>query len=410
MKNQDMETQRVGILGGGQLACMLISAGRQLGLQPLALCGSADDPAAQLAPGCIYGEVSDPTALRRIFAQTDLIIFENEFVNCDAIERVLAESISPPALQPSIAVIRELQDKLRQKEVLQRLRIPTARFQKYEGSEKIQDWVARMLRDFPTGAVFKWAKLGYDGLGTCIIDGAAPESITRATQFAERALKKGVPLYVEEKIGFRRELAMVACRSSSGEFGAYPLVITEQENGVCKRVQGPATALGVSEALETEARRYAEDLAKALSIVGTFAVELFETDAGSLCVNELAPRVHNSGHFSLDASPTSQFENHWRAALGLPLGAFTRPGHEGCFAMVNFLGPARLIGSTVSRAPTQGLSPELHLHWYGKKDVRAGRKMGHVNGLAANAAELGAVLERMSESDSRWQSSLEESR
>jgi 5-(carboxyamino)imidazole ribonucleotide synthase len=376
----------VGIIGGGQLARMLAESAHRLGLHPIVLAASSDDPAARLAPDALYGSWQDPVVLRRFFLQAPLVAFENEFVPCEALEQ--ASAGLGTRFLPELGTLFQLQDKIRQKEILYRLGIPTSPYEVLPRDARPDEWVRAMYARFEGAVVFKWAQLGYDGKGTCITDHA-----DEAARFCAEAAARGMRVFVERRVAFRRELAVVACHSTSGEFAAYPLVISQQANGICRLVSGPATALGVEGRLEPVAHGYARKLAEALPIHGTFAVELFETPEGELWVNELAPRVHNTGHYTQDAAATSQFENHWRAVLGLPLGdVATAPG----FAMLNLLGP----GEPPRLLPP--LSSRVHLHWYGKRESRPGRKLGHLNGRAGSAAEVKGLVRELEACERIW--------
>jgi len=265
-----------------------------------------------------------------------------------------------------------------------------------------------MLIEHDGECVFKWAQQGYDGKGSWISQSASsssPSNEAQAVAFCRSAIDRRLPLFVERKISFRRELALVACRSRRGEFAAYPLVVTEQKQGICHRVRGPAIAFGVSDTLERQARSFAQKVADSIPLEGVFAVEMFETDRGELLVNELAPRVHNSGHFTQDASRVSQFENHLRAVLGLSLG---QTDSEPAFAMLNLLGPQGLPASgRETRPPLPFVGPRLHLHWYGKTVARPGRKMGHLNAVARQPGELPSLLLEMTDLEERWRKGIE---
>ena len=232
--------------------------------------------------------------------------------------------------------------------------------------------------------VFKWSRMGYDGKGVCLAEDS-PQGRIQAVEFCKSSLKRGVPVYAERKIPFKRELAIIGCRGHRGDFATYPLVLSEQQHGICRQVLGPATQLGASPALESQAREAARKIAESMKLEGSFALELFETSEGSLSINEIAPRVHNSGHYTQDACPASQFENHWRGVLGLPLGE-TRAA--AAFGMLNLLGPEGVVLSLPRRRtqlPFPPVPAPLVLHWYAKAEVRPWRKVGHLN-AALNAS------------------------
>ena len=223
--------------------------------------------------------------------------------------------------------------------------------------------------------VLKTRRHGYDGQGTFILKTAA--------QLAATLPALGdVPLLVEEFVPFDRELAVVAARSVAGEIRTYPIVETQQENQVCQRVFAPAA---VEPAVAQAAEAIAHALLTHLQVVGVFGIELFLTQDGKLLVNEIAPRTHNSGHFSLDACETSQFEQHLRAVAGLPLGKVgMRSTHA---VMVNLLGFEAAYSNYLPQRQQLAALPQTFVHWYGKTESRPGRKLGHVTALVQSAAE-----------------------
>jgi 5-(carboxyamino)imidazole ribonucleotide synthase len=399
-------TKDVGILGGGQLGCMLADAALALGLEPR-LFAEAGSPAAALYPGrTTIGSVSDAQALRGFFAQVRIIAFENEFLDCSLLEHA-AKGLSL-RFGPGLNAIRELQDKLRQKEILTRLGLPTAEYLALQPAGDAQAFVREAFERLQGEAVFKWSRLGYDGKGV-LLASSSEAGRREALEFCERSLSRDIAVYAERKIAFRRELAVVACRSIRGKFAAYPLVISEQERGICKRVFGPARALGVSTELETEAQECARRLAEAMGLEGAFALELFETPEGKLSINEIAPRVHNTGHYSQDACPSSQFENHWRALLGLELGD-TRV-RDACFGMLNLLGPEEIALSVPQRRdhlPFPEAPAPLVLHWYAKGEVRPRRKVGHLNGVVPGAGQIPELSRLFEDYQTRWTEKLRE--
>jgi 5-(carboxyamino)imidazole ribonucleotide synthase len=385
----------VGILGGGQLARMLAEAAHRLGISVTVFTARADDPAAQVTTRHILGSMSDRQALQQFLASVDVVVFESEFFDT----ALLADAAHDRNVRfaPSLDAIRQLQDKLTQKELLDRLGIATATHLIPRKDESIDDFVSRALDALGGAAVLKWARLGYDGKGVLIVDGS-DASRMEARAFASAANEKNVPLFAERRIDFVRELAVVATRSTRGEFIAYPLVISEQQRSICKLVTGPATALGVSAELEHQAHDAARALAGALDYTGTFAIEFFETREGALLVNEIAPRVHNSGHYTQDACATSQFENHWRAVLGMPLGN-VQPRHG--FAMLNLLGPEGIERANDDVQPPFP-SKRGHVHWYGKSRIVPWRKLGHVNGCTDAVSQLDGLVAELREIERAW--------
>lgn len=391
----DRLQKRWGIIGDGQLARMLALAAYPLGIRPILLTSDANSSAGQTCPLQVRGSVQSRTDLHALLSQVDYAIIESEFVNCDALEATnLANKVIP-----SVSAIRVLQNKLEQKKLLKRLEISTSAL--FEQSEINSLWLDRILSKDHPAVVLKFATLGYDGKGVCVLNKDTDDR-KKAETFLELAKERNIQVFAEEKVDFTHEVAMVAVRSSHGEFISYPLVISEQTAGICNRVTGPATALGVDPQFEKTARAWCERIATDLQIVGTFAVEFFITKGGSLLVNEIAPRVHNSGHYTQNAGCVSQFENHWRAVCGMPLGSTrTTP----FFAMQNILGlPGRFSKES---APLPKATERTAIHWYGKSGMSQGRKLGHINGSCLNLSDQDRVLEQLSQVLKLWQTETE---
>jgi 5-(carboxyamino)imidazole ribonucleotide synthase len=392
MKNQ------VGILGGGQLALMLAQSAVSQGLIPIIYADHESAPAARVYSNTVIGSVKDEKALSHFFSKVSHVVFENEFVDCAVIRRA---SLLYPHLQfyPSLKTIELLQDKLNQKKILRELEISTPEFVEIDSGKSIQKQLLEASQYFKNGFVIKWARNGYDGKGVFIPKQKAFEEYSQdALRFCASAIETDNFLYLEEKIQFRRELALVSVRSVSGDWVSYPLVVSEQKDGICWRVYGPATAVGVSSELETQAKQAAQKLAEAVQLQGVFALEFFETETGKLSVNEIAPRVHNSGHYSQNACDTDQFENHWRAVLGMPLGlTHASPA----FAMLNVLGPPE--GSPRYNDLSVPLAtPRSHVHWYSKTEFRPGRKLGHLNGTVSRPEDLAGLLHELEIAYREW--------
>jgi 5-(carboxyamino)imidazole ribonucleotide synthase len=236
-----------------------------------------------------------------------------------------------------------------------------------------------------------------------VVHAGKVQDLASAIPFVESAWSRGIPVYAEGKVDFIRELAIIGCVSMSGDSITYPLVISEQENGICKEVVGPAIHLGVAPHFQDQAREAARKIAQDVGLVGSFGIEFFESRSGELLVNEIAPRVHNTGHYSQNAYPVSQFENHWRALLGLPLfDPLENPAVSApYFAMLNLLGPQG-VSRQASQSPLPIAGPHSQLHWYGKKDIRPGRKLGHFNGTADSPDALSSLLSELRDRESAW--------
>lgn len=385
--------QRWGILGDGQLARMLAMAAYPLGIRPVILTGDSSSPAGQVSPLIVRGHFDSRDDLHAILSQVDGALIESEFLDCDALEATgLAEKIIPP-----ITCIRTLQDKLEQKRLLKRLEIPSPQLYEKDLADDL-DWISRLTESGKKPIVIKFAKLGYDGKGVLILNGEGRSDLERAEDFLIGARKRKISVYAEEKADFKRELAMVIVRAKSGETKAWPLVISEQKQGICDLVMGPAVNLGANERLEKTAQDICHKIAGHLGLVGVMAVEFFETQDGKLLVNEIAPRVHNSGHYTLNAGCASQFENHWRAALNLPLGSTdTAP----FFVMQNILGVPDITSKECATPPAPG--EFTHVHWYGKRGIAPGRKLGHITAVCHDIKNKGDALSSVQSTYGRWQ-------
>lgn len=390
-----MKATRVGILGGGQLAQMLAEAAIKLNLTPVVLCSQKDEPALTVAPERFLADPKDEATLEKFRASVDVIAVESEFF---PFQESLGESKGTAPLIPPLKTVKLLSDKLQQKQLWQQHSLPTARFVPLMPGMDINVWLRSLEENFPGGFVIKTAQNGYDGKGVLVCEQASPEAL----EFCLEAQKKGGDLYAEEKIRFKRELAIIGCRSINGEFISYPLVISEQRAGVCYLVTGPASDLGVPKETELKAKDLAKEISKISDLRGSFGVEFFETPSGDILINEIAPRVHNSGHYSQDACETSQFENHWRALLGMPLG---KVDSKGFFMMLNLLGPSGIYCNNSLEAQPR-ISNEMQLHWYDKSEIKPGRKLGHINGVAFNKPGLEDLVAVAKSIEASWISAL----
>ena len=374
---------RIGCLGGGQLGRMLALAGYPLGIAMTFLEPQAGSSAGQVADQLV-GDYGDPDLLAELGAHSDLVTFEFESVP-ETSTRALAESC--PVFPPPRALLVG-QDRLEEKLLFQRLGIPAAAFVPVDNETGLGPALARL----GTPSRLKARRLSYDGHGQVPV--GAVESAPAA--YAQLA---GVPCLLERDVPFSREVSIIGVRGSGGETAFYPLVENHHQNSVLRLSLAPAPGLGP--ALQTQAEGICQAILSDLGYQGVLAVELFQVGE-RLLANEIAPRVHNSGHWTMDGADTSQFENHLRAGLGWPLGS-TKP--RGVSAMINLLGelpdPRLVLGV-----------PGAHLHLYGK-EPRPGRKLGHVNitgsdPRAVTAAtrelgrRLGAQLPEPPDGDSYW--------
>lgn len=382
-----------GIIGDGQLARMLALEAYPLGIRPVVLTGDASSPAGQVAPLQVRGHVDNRDDLHALLSQVDGAVIESEFVNCDALE---ATGLSDKVF-PRVSVIRVLQNKLEQKKLLLTLGIDSSKFYERHG-EDAEAWIRKLTSDGRSPVVFKFATFGYDGKGVLVLSGNGESDIEKALDFMTIAQKRRITVYAEDRVQFERELAMIAVRHAEGEIKTWPLVISEQRGGICEKVTGPATALGIDPKIEAAAQIACEKIGASLGIIGVFALEFFLTRDGTLLVNEIAPRVHNTGHYTQDAGCVSQFENHWRAVTGLTLGGTETVAF---FAMQNLLGPNE-ITSKECASPPQG-SHLTRVHWYGKRGLSPGRKLGHMNAVSHDMIHRGDVLSSLQSVYGRWQ-------
>ncbi|MBN8716826.1 MAG: 5-(carboxyamino)imidazole ribonucleotide synthase [Xanthomonadales bacterium] len=360
----------VGILGGGQLARMLALAGAPLGLRFLVLDSASDACAGQFAP-MVVGDYTDRAALEEFASRIDVATFDFENVPAES-ARWLTGTVP---VFPTPRALATAQDRLAEKTLFRALGIPVPPFADVPDRAALDAAVAAL----GTPCILKTRRLGYDGKGQFRIK--TPADVEAAWDALGPQAEK-VGLILEGFVAFQRELSVVAVRGRDGEFRAWPLTENWHVDGVLSASLAPAP---VDDALRDTALSHARKLAEALDYVGVFALELFCRD-GELLANEMAPRVHNSGHWTIEGSETSQFQNHLRAVLGLSLGDTRMVGHA---CMLNWIGALPDAGPVLREAGG-------HWHDYGKQP-RAGRKVGHATLRAEHPAELAASLRRVGE-------------
>ncbi len=357
-------SMRVGVLGGGQLARMLALAGYPLGIEFVFLCPVSDACAAPLGEHLCAG-FDDEVALQRLAGKVDRVTYEFESVPAGAVEYLSGKlPVYPPP--QALATAR---DRLHEKNLFNELGIDTAPFMAVDNLSDLQQAVAKI--GLP--AILKTRTLGYDGKGQQRLHDASPLAA------AWEGLN-GAAAILEGFVPFEREVSIIAVRSLSGEVAFYPLSENVHEAGILRL----STSLP-DDPMQGLAEDYAQRLLEHLEYVGVLAIEFFQLD-GQLLVNEMAPRVHNSGHWTIEGAVTSQFENHLRAILDLPLGSTALTGYPG---MVNLIGELPDIDAVLS-------IPGAHLHLYGKTP-QPGRKLGHITVCADdNGDSLKRVLAMMS--------------
>ena len=354
--------KRIGVIGGGQLAWMMASAATELGIELTIQTPQSNDVAVSLAAETILADVDDVAATAILATKCDVITFENEFVDLAGLSKLAAQGV---CFYPSLAALAPLLDKYTQRCYLRELGLPVPNFTTLENGI--------LPPGFTFPVVIKARRNGYDGQGTFIIkDESALISLYHRYP--------DTPFLIEEFVRFDRELAVIAARSATGELVIYPILETQQEDQVCRRV---FTLDDLSTEITNSCDAIATNLLTSLNAVGVFAIELFLTTDGKISVNEIAPRTHNSGHLTIEACATSQFSQILRAISGLPLGnpALTC----GTAVMVNLLGYEDTDSDYLTQRQQIAAIPHAHLHWYNKTQSRIGRKLGHATIILAHA-------------------------
>jgi len=359
----------VGMVGGGQLARMTQPAAINLGIGFTVLAASAVDSAAKVVRSPMVADEKALDDLRRFAAACDVVTFDHEQVPPELLHALAESGVT---LRPSPHALLYAQDKGAMRAKLTEIGVPCPPHRIVDSPDDVAAFAAEH-GGWPV--VLKTTRGGYDGKGVWLVESPAE---------AAEPFKAGVPVLAEERVDFTRELAAVVARSPHGQAVAYPIVESVQRDGMCIEVVAPAPGLPTDRA--TEAQRIALTTAASLDVVGILAVEMFETTDGRLLVNELAMRPHNSGHWTIDGAVTSQFENHLRAVLDLPLGS---PAARAEYAvMVNVLG-GDLPDVYPAYRHVMARDPWLKVHWYGKQ-FRPGRKLGHVTVYGSDLDELRA--------------------
>lgn len=356
------------ILGGGQLAMYLCAAARQLGFTSTVLAHNTDAPAAHTADKVVYGELNDLEKVASLAASADVVTFDIEEIPPETLEFLASEALSSAvSVQPVPATILLLQDKLLQKQWLARNGLPTLPFRSFEEDANSDE----AFQHFGFPCVQKARRGGYDGRGVQIID--SPELGDRLWPVAS---------IIEPCLQGVRELSVVGARSATGEIECYEVaeLFFRSKDNVLDAVLAPAQ---LSDRQRDTAIAIARRALDKLQGAGVYAIELFLTEDDALLINEISPRVHNSGHHSLESTETSQFEQHLRAITGMALGpaSQTRPA-----AMINLLYEAAFKGRFPDDSVIGGnLGENTHLHWYGKRKEQLGRKVGHITTVADTA-------------------------
>jgi len=362
-----MRRETIGIIGGGQLGRMLTLAAIPLGFHVIVLDPHAQGPAAQVGAEEIIADLYDQSALGELAEKVDYITIEIEHIDTTILE---ALAMHGKKINPAPKTIRLIQDKLLQKEFLAHAGVPVAPFRKLIDKQSAE----KALVEFGGKMLIKTRHGAYDGRGNMVV-------CTKADIVAAFASFHGRELYAEAYVPFSKEVATMVARGIDGTVVAYPIVETIHKRNICIEVLAPAR---ISEKIRKQAESVALQVASLLEGAGTFGIEMFLTRDAKILVNEIAPRVHNSGHYTLEANRTSQFEQHIRAITGLPLGDTTMLVPAA--VMINILGERD--GPTVVNGLYQALDiPQTSVHLYGKSPTKVDRKMGHITATGKTIIE-----------------------
>ncbi|MBE9046410.1 5-(carboxyamino)imidazole ribonucleotide synthase [Pleurocapsales cyanobacterium LEGE 10410] len=372
-----MEGKRVGVIGGGQLAWMMGAEAPKLDIELIVQAASQDEPAVSRAKQVVFGEVDDANATAKLANLCDVVTFENEFIDLEALNKLEQDGVR---FRPSLSSLAPLLDKYEQRNYLKSIDVPVPKFGLYPTEKSI-------LSDYGFPVVLKARRHGYDGQGTFIIKNSQDlEWLTKTVPVSE--------LLVEEFIPFAKELGIIAARNGR-ETAVYPVTETFQQNQVCHYTITPAD---VTESVAQEVETIARKILDKLGVIGVFGIEFFLTADNRVLVNEIAPRTHNSGHYTLDACDTSQFAMQLQAVTGMALGS-TALKTAGA-VMVNLLGYEESESDYQEKRDRISAIPHSFLHWYGKTS-RPGRKLGHVTVLL-NREQLTATRSIISQIETIW--------
>lgn len=359
---------RVGIVGGGQLGRMLAFEAKRLGFHVTILDPTPNSPAGQVSDEQIVADYKDEKAIRQLAVKSDYLTFEIELANADILDKLSKKGV---VINPSAKTLNIIKDKFRQKQFLRTSKIPTVPFLEINNREDI----------LKAGEIFKYPMVlkarfdGYDGRGN-----AAIRKISDIDKAIEKL--KGRKLYVEKFIPFKKELAVIVVRSIKGEIVVYPVVETVHKNNICHLVIAPGK---FPDLVKKQAQNLAKKVMQSLKGAGVFGIEMFQARDTKVLINEIAPRVHNSGHFTIEACVTNQFEQHIRAITGMPLGSTDMVVSNA--VMINILGERK--GRAVVKNLDKVLAiPNVGVHIYGKMETREERKMGHITVIGKSRVEV----------------------
>ena len=356
-----MTRYRVGVIGGGQLARMMIEPAGKLDIEIKVLAETENSSAALAAT--MVGDITDFETVQSFANTVDVVTFDHEHVPLAILQRLEQQGVS---VQPPSKALAHAQNKLVMRKALEQIGAPNPIWKEVSNSKQLDDFI----QEHGPEVIVKTPIGGYDGKGVRVVSSSEQVSDWLSEPMISSL---GGSLLVEQKVQFKRELAQLSARNPSGEFASWTVVETRQKNGVCSEVLSPAPNL--SSEMSTEAVKIAKLISESLGVTGNLAVEMFETMDGQLLVNELAMRPHNSGHFTIEGSVTSQFEQHLRAVLNLPLGK--TDSLKPVAVMANLLGVSDSKDFMDNYEKVMSEFPQVKIHSYGKSP-RLGRKLGHV--------------------------------
>lgn len=360
------QTGTIGIVGGGQLGRMLTEAARRLGFKVIVVDPNENCPAAQVGAEQIQADFYDAGAIRAMAAKSDFLTIESEHVDTGVLEDLARQG---KAVNPAPATVAMIQDKLQQKIFLRDAGVPTADFVEITD----QASAGKALTDFGGKMLLKSRRGAYDGRGNAVVGQAA--------DIAPAMDSLGDKLYAEKFVPFKKELAVMVARDMEGKLATYPVTETVHERNICIETLTPAA---VDPAVADEAAKVAKDTASHLDGAGVFGIEMFLTEEGEILVNEIAPRVHNSGHYTIEACETSQFEQHIRAITGMDLGSAQLKVPAA--VMINILGE-RDGPTEVKGVDEAEKISGVAVHMYGKSPTKVDRKMGHLTAVGDTLEE-----------------------
>ena len=369
-----MTSYRVGVIGGGQLARMMIAPAIELGIELKVLAETENSSAA--AAATLVGDFTDLETVSNFAKTVDVITFDHEHVPLAILEQLEKQGVS---VQPSSKALVHAQNKLVMRRALEKIGAPNPIWEAVSTVSQLDQFI----KEHGPEVIVKTPIGGYDGKGVRVVSSSEQVSDWLAEPMISSL---GGQLLVEQKVQFKRELAQLSARNPNGEFASWAVVETRQKNGVCSEVLSPAP--GMTAELSEKAVQIAKLISESLEVTGNLAVEMFETESGELLVNELAMRPHNSGHFTIEGSVTSQFEQHLRAVSNLPLGK--TDSVKPAAVMANLLGVSDSKNFMDNYPQVMSNFPEINIHSYGKAP-RLGRKLGHITVVGD---DLDACLQR----------------